>query len=63
MSRRLSVDSLRKMYFGVEADLSNRNAALDEARCSACGAEVVDQKDEVFRCCSSGHVIETTEAD
>ena len=63
MSRRqLSISDILAAYSGVDDDLLDRDAALDEARCSACGAEVVETENELFKCCAScGREIEAGE--
>ncbi len=62
MWKRISIDSSARMYYALEADLDEANAAIDEIRCSACGAEVVEAENELFKCCSKcGHPVEVDE--
>ncbi len=48
MTRRLSITDLARLYSTDEADLSEGNAALDEARCTSCGSLLPEQGDELF---------------
>ena len=58
MSKRLNVDSIARMYSDEEADLSDRNAVLDEARCASCGSLLPERGDELFLTCTScGRVV------
>ena len=61
MSKRLSIDSLAAMYLDLEADLSDRDAVLDDVRCDACGAVVVETESELFplACPACGHGVES----
>ena len=56
--RQLSISDLARFRSGVEADLFDGNAVLDEAHCSTCGSELVETSSSLFQVCEScGHVV------
>ena len=60
MNKRLSIDSLRRLYFDADPDLSEEDPGSETSRCSACGAEVPEQDGELFpiACPACGHEAE-----
>ena len=57
MSRRLSIDSIRRAYLPEEADLSEGNSGSGDQHCESCGALVVETEGEIFptTCAACGH--------
>ncbi len=64
MSKRLSIDSIARMYSVIEADLSDGDPGTDGERCAVCGSLVPHQDGELLppACPACGHEMEASDS-